>query len=661
MKKNKLKLGLGMLTVLATPIAVNTVAGTEVHAAQGWVQSGSSWYYYHQGQLVKNAWVGSYWLGADGKMVTNSWVDNGRYYVGTNGVWDKTVKKQVLLKSVENKVPTRGYENGVYYVDSKPANWWYDDGQAWYFFQNGKKLTGYGKDNAGTHYFVNGKYANGKIENKEYRDGKEISAENKVPTRGYSNGVYYVDSKPANWWYDDGQAWYFFQNGKKLTGYGKDNAGTHYFVNGKYANGKIENKEYRDGKEISVENKVPTRGYANGVYYVDSKPANWWYDDGQAWYFFQNGKKLTGYGKDNAGTHYFVNGKYANGKIENKEYRDGKEISVENKVPTRGYANGVYYVDSKPANWWYDDGEAWYFFQNGKKLTGYGKDNAGTHYFVNGKYANGKIGNKEYRDGEEISAENKVPTRGYANGVYYVDSKPANWWYDDGQAWYFFQNGRKLTGYGKDNAGLHYFVNGKYAVDKDKNTKRSIFLDPGHGGSDPGAISGGVREKDLTLSVYNKVSSKLASLGYTVLTSRNVDKDVDLVDRADQANADMLLSIHFNAGGRGIARGIETYYYQATADRVPKINKENHNNAERLERSRKLANKVQQNLLYQTGANDRGVKRASFTVLRETSIPSILVELGFIDNPEERNKIKTDEYQERLANGIVDGIVAYYK
>ena len=196
MKKNKLKLGLGMLTVLATPIAVNTVAGTEVHAAQGWVQSGSSWYYYHQGQLVKNAWVGSYWLGADGKMVTNSWVDNGRYYVGTNGVWDKTVKKQVLLKSVENKVPTRGYANGVYYVDSKPANWWYDDGQAWYFFQNGRKLTGYGKDNAGTHYFVNGKY--------------------------------------ANWWYNDGKDWYFFQNGKKLTGYGKDNAGGHYFENGKY-------------------------------------------------------------------------------------------------------------------------------------------------------------------------------------------------------------------------------------------------------------------------------------------------------------------------------------------------------------------------------------------------------------------------------------------
>ena len=391
MTKNRLKLGLGVLTVLATPIAVNTVASSDVQAE---------------------------------------------------------------------------YRGSIYYYNNKPANWWYSDGKDWYFFQNGRKLTGYGQDNAGTHYFVNGKYANGKIGNKEYRNGKEISVENKVPTRGYANGVYYVNSKPANWWYDDGQAWYFFQNGRKLTGYGQDNAGTHYFVNGKYANGKIGNKEYRDGKEISVENKVPTRGYANGVYYVDSKPANWWYSDGNDWYFFQNGKKLTGTGQDNAGTHYFVNGKYANGKIGNKEYRDGKEVSVENKVPTRGYANGVYYVDSKPANWWYSDGNDWYFFQNGKKLTGTGQDNAGAHYFVNGKYANGKIGNKEYKDGKEVSVENNVPVRGYISGIYYVDNKPANWWYDDGQDWYFFQNGKKLTGYGKDNAGTHYFYNGKYSSGK---------------------------------------------------------------------------------------------------------------------------------------------------------------------------------------------------
>ena len=358
MKKNKWKLGLGVLTVLATPIAVNTVASSDALAAQGWVQSGSSWYYYHQGQLVKNAWVGSYWLGTDGKLVTNAWVDNGRYYVGANGVWDKNAKKKEVSKPTVSSVPTRGYANGVYYVDSKPANWWYNDGQAWYFFQNGKKLTGTGQDNAGAHYFVNGKYANGKIGNKEYRDGKEVSVENKVPTRGYANGVYYVDSKPANWWYDDGQAWYFFQNGKKLTGYGQDNAGTHYFVNGKYANGKVGNKEYRDGKEVSKENKVPTRGYANGVYYVDSKPANWWYDDGNDWYFFQNGKKLTGYGQDNDGAHYFVNGKYQQTNLQKvldvaRKYMGVETGTREHKKIVDAYNS----VDPKPVGYTatYDD------------------------------------------------------------------------------------------------------------------------------------------------------------------------------------------------------------------------------------------------------------------------------------------------------------------
>ena len=163
MTKNKLKLGLGVLTVLATPIVVNTVASSDVHAE---------------------------------------------------------------------------YRGSIFYYNNKPANWWYSDGNDWYFFQNGRKLTGYGKDNAGTHYFVNGKYANGKIGNKIFKDGKELSVENSIPVRGYANGVYYVDSKLANWWYDDGQDWYFFQNGKKLTGYGKDNAGIHYFYNGKYSSGK---------------------------------------------------------------------------------------------------------------------------------------------------------------------------------------------------------------------------------------------------------------------------------------------------------------------------------------------------------------------------------------------------------------------------------------
>jgi len=94
MRKNKVKLGLSLLTILATPIAVNAVASSDAQAAQGWVKTGNAWYFYNQkGTLVRNAWAGSYWLGADGKMVTNAWVDNGRYYVGANGAWVKDAKR----------------------------------------------------------------------------------------------------------------------------------------------------------------------------------------------------------------------------------------------------------------------------------------------------------------------------------------------------------------------------------------------------------------------------------------------------------------------------------------------------------------------------------------------------------------------------------------
>ena len=87
--KNNIKMGLGILTVLAVPFTLDATVGTnEAQAAQGWVQSGSTWYYYNtQGQPVKNAWIGNYWLGADGKMAVNSWVDNGRYYVDSSGAW----------------------------------------------------------------------------------------------------------------------------------------------------------------------------------------------------------------------------------------------------------------------------------------------------------------------------------------------------------------------------------------------------------------------------------------------------------------------------------------------------------------------------------------------------------------------------------------------
>ena len=294
MVDNKLKVGLGLLTVLATPIAVNVASGSEVHAAEQ-----------KSAVVEKSATEKS--VAENKQNVTEKPVvaekSDNKAVVADKKVTEKSEEnKTESVKQVENKENTlpkeggkpsdgkeeqdkTGYDKGIFYDNGKLANWWYDDGQDWYFFQNGKKHTGEGKDNAGNHYFVNGKYAN-----------------------GYQKETYYVKGSLANWWYDDGTAWYFFQNGKKHTGEGKDNAGYHYFVNGKYGTGEYNGKVYIEGKEITpIKN-----GYKNGFFFVDSKLANWWHDDGKDWYFFKNGKKYTGVANDSAGTHRFVNGKYDN-------------------------------------------------------------------------------------------------------------------------------------------------------------------------------------------------------------------------------------------------------------------------------------------------------------------------------------------------------------
>ena len=628
-----------MLTVLATPIAVNAVVSNDALAAQGWVKSGNTWYFYNQnGTLARNVWVGNYWLGADGKMVTNAWVDNGRYYVGKDGAWVKGAQKPVEVKKqgwVQSSGTWYYYNQGQLVRSAWIGNYWLGT--------DGKMATNAWVDNGRYYVGANGAW--------DKNAKKQETLKPEVKKQG---------------WVKDGNTWYYYENGTLAR---NKWIGSTYWVG---ADGKMATNTWVDNGRYYVG--------ANGAWDKNAKKQEapkpvekkGWIKEGNAWYF------------------------YYQGQITRNAWVGSYWLGADGKMATSSWVdNGRYYVGANGV--WDKNAKKQEAPKPEVKKQGWVKEGNAWHYYENGTLARNKwVGNYW------LGSDGKMATSAWVdNGRYYVGAngvwdknakkqeapKPVEkkqGWKKENNVWYYYNedgtlarnkwagnywlgsDGKMVTNAWVDNGRYYVDANGAWVKDtsKDKNTKRSIFLDPGHGGSDSGAVSGGVREKDLTLSVYNKVSSKLASLGYTVLTSRNVDKDVDLVDRADQANkanADMLLSIHFNAGGRGIARGIETYYYQATADRVPKINKENHNNPERLERSRKLANKVQQNLLYQTGANDRGVKRASFTVLRETSIPSILVELGFIDNPEERNKIKTNEYQERLANGIVDGIVEYYK
>ena len=191
-----------------------------------------------------------------------------------------------------------------------------------------------------------------------------------------------------------------------------------------------------------------------------------------------------------------------------------------------------------------------------------------------------------------------------------------------------------------------------------------VYLDAGHGGNDPGASYFGISEKSLTLAIQSRVKAKLEAEGYQVVTTRTSDTYVDLTDRSRAANAsesDIFVSIHINASGSSAAQGIETYYYQPYAEYPSRINATYHANPTRLSMSETLANAVQSSLINATGAQNQGVKRQTFAVLRETTAPAVLLELGFLSNPQEAARLNTSVYQETLANAIVAGIKSYYE
>ena len=198
------------------------------------------------------------------------------------------------------------------------------------------------------------------------------------------------------------------------------------------------------------------------------------------------------------------------------------------------------------------------------------------------------------------------------------------------------------------------------------NYKNVVFLDPGHGGRDPGAVYNGLREKDLNMSIYRKLRSELEKLGYTVLTSRDSDVYVDYVtERSEMVNktdADVFISIHFNATGvPGANRsGVETYIYEPDDDIKPRINKVAHDNPVRLSESKRLADNIHNSVVSVAGANDRGVHGSNYAVLRETVKPAVLIELGYMDSPEYK-KISDDKYQNKLAEGLVKGLRNFYK
>lgn len=173
-----------------------------------------------------------------------------------------------------------------------------------------------------------------------------------------------------------------------------------------------------------------------------------------------------------------------------------------------------------------------------------------------------------------------------------------------------------------------------------------VVIDPGHGGKDPGAVSGEIYEKDINLAISLMIRDNLSEQdNINVYMTRNDDSFLSLSERAKFANerkADLYVSIHANALEDETYSGLFTFYH---------TNKP---------LSKQAAELIQSAAVAASGALDRGVRSANYTVLHETDMAAVLVETGFMTCPEELAKLLQPEYQIKMAKGITDGIWAIY-
>lgn len=187
-----------------------------------------------------------------------------------------------------------------------------------------------------------------------------------------------------------------------------------------------------------------------------------------------------------------------------------------------------------------------------------------------------------------------------------------------------------------------------------------VVLDPGHGGYDPGTItSEGLYEKELNLQIAQKVTNMLQPAGIEVIMTREEDRDfvpdgvrgretrkqIDLnyrIGLAKQAQAEIFVSLHVNATATGRNSGAETFYHYASAE------------------GQRLAETIQQELIKIPNMNKRVAKPGDFYIINNTSMPAVIVELGYLSNSSERKRLEQDWYQDQLARAVAKGIAVYF-
>jgi N-acetylmuramoyl-L-alanine amidase len=209
-----------------------------------------------------------------------------------------------------------------------------------------------------------------------------------------------------------------------------------------------------------------------------------------------------------------------------------------------------------------------------------------------------------------------------------------------------------------------------------------VVVDPGHGGDDQGARGpGGEQEKDITLAVSRLLVQRLQAAGIAARLTRESDETLALVERTALANrlkADVFVSVHLNASPAKGARGAETYFMNADATDAQAAQAAERENATassnglelilwdlahvaNLNASSQLAGTIQGQLNALHGITDRGIKQAPFVVLTGATMPAALVEIGFLSNPDEAQRLLTPDFQAEIASAVAQAITSYVR
>jgi N-acetylmuramoyl-L-alanine amidase len=216
-----------------------------------------------------------------------------------------------------------------------------------------------------------------------------------------------------------------------------------------------------------------------------------------------------------------------------------------------------------------------------------------------------------------------------------------------------------------------------------------IVIDAGHGGKDPGAIGyGGLKEKDVNMDIALRTAQSLRRAGFDVLETRSTDVFISLADRTAEASrpgVDLFISFHANATKSRRARGFEVYYtaplnLQDRCDDQRQLNEKkicarfnmrrdapdlrgivmDMLYAFKIGEAPRLAEAVNRGLARGLGEDSRGSKTARFFVLRNTLVPAVLVEVGFISNPREAMQLKDPDHRQKIADAVTQGVMRYF-